>query len=263
MSSRVPLTIAELEHQLEDQLNLLKIDVDSYDRGAEIAAKNIAGKLRVLLHDTSKSHSLLGRLGKKDNTLFLDTSHAKPERTNPGAVFSYTGLTHFSLGNGGARYIPHLDGMSGTPTRLIPFDTWWNAIIVLDMEGASFSRRDLVLILANQDGGAHVDPNLDEKYYKLTRQNSLNWQTSSGEGGWKAVSNPHYSAIRQIAHEVLKSLIPLYTASSSRNAQAGLSDLKIAFTPADRTSQECLKQKVGRNDPCPCGSGKKFKRCHG
>jgi preprotein translocase subunit SecA len=22
-------------------------------------------------------------------------------------------------------------------------------------------------------------------------------------------------------------------------------------------------QRVGRNDPCPCGSGKKFKRCHG
>jgi preprotein translocase subunit SecA len=21
--------------------------------------------------------------------------------------------------------------------------------------------------------------------------------------------------------------------------------------------------KVGRNDPCPCGSGKKFKACHG
>jgi preprotein translocase subunit SecA len=20
---------------------------------------------------------------------------------------------------------------------------------------------------------------------------------------------------------------------------------------------------VGRNDPCPCGSGRKFKRCHG
>jgi uncharacterized protein YchJ len=22
-------------------------------------------------------------------------------------------------------------------------------------------------------------------------------------------------------------------------------------------------EKVGRNDPCPCGSGKKFKKCHG
>jgi preprotein translocase subunit SecA len=20
---------------------------------------------------------------------------------------------------------------------------------------------------------------------------------------------------------------------------------------------------IGRNDPCPCGSGKKFKKCHG
>jgi preprotein translocase subunit SecA len=24
-----------------------------------------------------------------------------------------------------------------------------------------------------------------------------------------------------------------------------------------------FKEKVGRNDPCPCGSGKKYKKCHG
>ena len=24
-----------------------------------------------------------------------------------------------------------------------------------------------------------------------------------------------------------------------------------------------MQQKPGRNDPCPCGSGKKFKKCHG
>jgi len=24
-----------------------------------------------------------------------------------------------------------------------------------------------------------------------------------------------------------------------------------------------VEQKVGRNDPCPCGSGKKYKNCHG
>jgi preprotein translocase subunit SecA len=22
-------------------------------------------------------------------------------------------------------------------------------------------------------------------------------------------------------------------------------------------------KKIGRNDPCPCGSGKKYKQCHG
>jgi len=23
------------------------------------------------------------------------------------------------------------------------------------------------------------------------------------------------------------------------------------------------EKKVGRNEPCPCGSGKKYKKCHG
>ncbi|HVT95938.1 MAG TPA: SEC-C metal-binding domain-containing protein, partial [Acidobacteriaceae bacterium] len=28
-------------------------------------------------------------------------------------------------------------------------------------------------------------------------------------------------------------------------------------------SQRRVGDKVGRNDPCPCGSGKKYKKCHG
>ncbi|MDZ7344521.1 MAG: SEC-C metal-binding domain-containing protein, partial [candidate division KSB1 bacterium] len=24
-----------------------------------------------------------------------------------------------------------------------------------------------------------------------------------------------------------------------------------------------VQEKIGRNDPCPCGSGKKYKKCHG
>ena len=26
---------------------------------------------------------------------------------------------------------------------------------------------------------------------------------------------------------------------------------------------EPITKKIGRNDPCPCGSGKKYKQCHG
>ena len=35
--------------------------------------------------------------------------------------------------------------------------------------------------------------------------------------------------------------------------------------PAPRQPQEPVRveKKVGRNDPCPCGSGKKYKNCHG
>lgn len=38
------------------------------------------------------------------------------------------------------------------------------------------------------------------------------------------------------------------------------------YEPSDvAVKQEPIKvgPKIGRNDPCPCGSGKKFKNCHG
>jgi preprotein translocase subunit SecA len=36
-----------------------------------------------------------------------------------------------------------------------------------------------------------------------------------------------------------------------------------AAAAAARGAANVHASKVGRNDPCPCGSGKKFKRCHG
>jgi len=34
--------------------------------------------------------------------------------------------------------------------------------------------------------------------------------------------------------------------------------------PGDSDDQSMtMGVKVGRNDPCPCGSGKKYKQCHG
>jgi preprotein translocase subunit SecA len=37
------------------------------------------------------------------------------------------------------------------------------------------------------------------------------------------------------------------------------------YDPSESVKQEPVKvgPKVGRNDPCPCGSGKKYKQCHG
>lgn len=34
-------------------------------------------------------------------------------------------------------------------------------------------------------------------------------------------------------------------------------EMQLPPTPA-----QADRGRVGRNDPCPCGSGKKFKRCH-
>jgi preprotein translocase subunit SecA len=39
----------------------------------------------------------------------------------------------------------------------------------------------------------------------------------------------------------------------------------VAIIPEQSTQQPFVNEfdKVGRNDPCPCGSGKKYKQCHG
>jgi preprotein translocase subunit SecA len=42
-------------------------------------------------------------------------------------------------------------------------------------------------------------------------------------------------------------------------AVASMAGSGDASQPAQRRTGE----KVGRNDPCPCGSGKKYKKCHG
>jgi preprotein translocase subunit SecA len=36
-----------------------------------------------------------------------------------------------------------------------------------------------------------------------------------------------------------------------------------AALPAGGTAMRPAGEKVGRNDQCPCGSGKKYKHCHG
>jgi preprotein translocase subunit SecA len=53
------------------------------------------------------------------------------------------------------------------------------------------------------------------------------------------------------------------------NAQAAPEELLSPAIELERRQVSKVKQainqfpKVGRNDPCPCGSGKKFKQCHG
>jgi preprotein translocase subunit SecA len=42
--------------------------------------------------------------------------------------------------------------------------------------------------------------------------------------------------------------------------EEGDEDLLEEETPP---TQPPAPAKVGRNDPCPCGSGKKYKKCHG
>ena len=54
---------------------------------------------------------------------------------------------------------------------------------------------------------------------------------------------------------------------SKLSASNGARNSKFAvpgwYTPAEAPKPVRAGAKVGRNDPCPCGSGKKYKKCHG
>jgi preprotein translocase subunit SecA len=56
-------------------------------------------------------------------------------------------------------------------------------------------------------------------------------------------------------------------AGAARSAPSSAS--RQGPTPARTGGDDVVKTvkrdepKVGRNDPCPCGSGKKYKKCHG
>jgi preprotein translocase subunit SecA len=44
---------------------------------------------------------------------------------------------------------------------------------------------------------------------------------------------------------------------------AGASEHAPAGRAPQKPAPVHVEQKIGRNDPCPCGSGKKYKNCHG
>ena len=50
-----------------------------------------------------------------------------------------------------------------------------------------------------------------------------------------------------------------------RKKRRELEQARMAGGAEQRTVQQVVRgaEKVGRNDPCPCGSGKKYKKCHG
>jgi SWIM/SEC-C metal-binding protein len=51
-----------------------------------------------------------------------------------------------------------------------------------------------------------------------------------------------------------------YTIELDRDKPEDITDLEILL---NRPKPKEAEKKVGRNDPCPCGSGRKYKKCCG
>jgi len=204
------LKAIELSPHLNRQLAFLQRSVESYDKAFEDEAIRMATVIRVLLHVTKSSKALLNQLGPLPD--FWDGA----VEFDPENSVSHSGLVALAQGTGGVGYIAPLDDVPSH--RRTNFDQWWNAKVFVVQQDRVLSRRDLVLIAADQDGGAHVDPSLDEFYYDLSKNNALGWVAETNSGATVPLGSPIFPAIRQIAHEILKSLIWGYTCER-RNAK--------------------------------------------
>jgi hypothetical protein len=235
--TKVKLTREQLLLQLEEQVRFLRTSAEAYDNGFHAEAKRMAATIRILVHDTrDNNRSLLGQLDLKkiqfyDGGLEIDSRNLIPT----------TGLTGMKMGPEGIQWVARSLMPPGISTLgFVNFERWWTRPVIMDDEKITISRQQLVLTMADQDGGAHVDPALERTYARLSRQNSIGW-TINGPQGSKPFDGVELASVRQVTWELLHSL-------KERR-------------PFFRSVQS--SPRTGRNDLCPCGSGKKFKKCHG
>lgn len=198
----------ELNSHLSEQIEFLKRSSQAYDEGCTSEAKRLAVAIRLLLHDTQNSTSLLTLLKMKD-ILFYDTSLDYDPNNFPstmGPIMMKFTIT--KTGQNSAEFAPPLD--DGPPTRYrkgkISFEKWWIKNVFVDIKGNKLTRRKLVLAVANKDGGAHVDHKIDEDYANITRFSSLGSVFIQDGNKRHFATHPELAGVRQISHEVLKSL---------------------------------------------------------
>lgn len=214
--SRVPRTAQDLTQALRDQVELLQLACDNFDAGRVVAARNMATQLRVLLHEPtrkgSRSVPLLRQV--KFPSRFLNLAFPIDPRVltilkgaaEPrGSDVPVCGLVNVKMNSSGASFFAPLDDVSDRSRAWKAFPDWWMAPVVRDYKGRVFTRHDLVIAIADTDGGAHVDSGLPPSYAELKEGIGLGWAVRA-EGRLSYVRDLELHCLRQISHEFLSTL---------------------------------------------------------
>lgn len=184
------------QEQLKRHISFIKRSCESYDTGDKTEALRIAVSLRVLFHDTMNSISLLKHLNIKRTLRFSSTIG--------------TGKNHTQLEGKFMIYIPVMISPRGVSVSLdragrsvlCSADEWWNEVVMA--QDGHFSRKDIVLSAANQDGGAHVDANPNKKTIELKEGIGTLTIIKNGLEVTEELTDHHFPLLRQFGHEVLK-----------------------------------------------------------
>jgi len=198
----------ELVRKVQEQLEVLGILGQAFDTGKRVAGYPLATVIRVLVHDTPSSHALLAQLGELTTMSFIDTSSP----FIPGNLLrAHGGLVMMRMTTGvGADWVPKMElpvPPPGSEPRDVSFQDWWKGDVMRDTQETMWSRRRMVLTIANKEGGAHIDPQQPVDVRAIEEGNSMGWTYSDPINGNQPMSNgPLMPSIRQIAHELEQSI---------------------------------------------------------
>ena len=196
---------ARLTEKFREQLRFMERSCQAFDQGAEDEAIRLATSLRIIFHSTRTSISLVTHL-KFGAKMILSSSRGH------GDWADY--LSHQI--NMTSPQLVKTSPLLGNKFKELTIDQWWRQEPVFVHIGESHPRRKIILSVANKDGGAHVDEELEEYYeYLCAGEYAVgisidNLKVVGGtpfeQGVTHYANNAHLALIRQFAHEALTSI---------------------------------------------------------
>ena len=199
-----------LSNRFEEHTKLMTALCDCFDSGNDVVALSIATAIRVLVHDTDRSTSLLTHIGRKNGRYLSTNFRNSREAVHLGLVRRIN--VGVNDGRGGeAKYWPLCDERYFPTPRehftFVQFENWWSERIFENHKSSYLTRRDLVLTVVNKDGGAHFDTEVEERYDGFRKSwsggSSLVGRQSGVKRGYDNI--PIYPAVRQLGFELLHS----------------------------------------------------------
>ena len=196
----------QLEEDLQRQIRLLRNSTKLFDEGEIDEACSIATRIRILVHDTGPSKSLLFKQLGITDLLLYDTALAESK----SSLGPYHGLVGIELSQSPQwGWFPHCFVDPAADSQKLDFNAWWNAVVLQDNQ-VVFTRKAIVLALCNKDGGAHIDPDLDERYERLEKSKEFAYKFGSGTRTLTPRAGAGLSTVRQIGYEVMLSVKDKY-----------------------------------------------------
>ena len=172
-------------------------DFDSKDL---IDPGSMALQLRLLLIDSSSrtgGRSVMNLMGVTNAQKILSTV---PQRISERTISSI-GFLGLRLSEGEANWYAPVGYTKGAQ-NLLTTEKWLEEPI-FKTGSITFTRLKLIRVIANKEGGAHLDPSIDPEYYEIARANGAGWTFFLGDGKEIPLGDPFPAMLRQVCYEVL------------------------------------------------------------